>query len=163
MFLDGFTMCDKHWGQFCDIDLPEDPTYAEMQRYERRKLEFAIKCQFRRAEPWLRRLKEDPDNYVPQFIGNGDSDKPARTFRQIWEDSERRRQQREAEDVEPEEEPSEEPESLPVDPDDPLAGLDDLIADGTDEPDDFHDRIADGVAPFGDDDPDDDPLAGLDL
>lgn len=61
-------MCEKHWGEFCDIELPEDSTLKDCIAYERKKLRFTERCGYRPATKGLKQMQEDLDNYVFRHV-----------------------------------------------------------------------------------------------
>ena len=71
-FADNVRLCERHWGEYCDIDLEEDATIAQVVRYEKRCQRFQAKCGSGSAKRRLAKIEQDPDNYKLQTVGTGD-------------------------------------------------------------------------------------------
>lgn len=83
---DGLLLCEKHWSQYCAINLPDQPTAADILTFERRKLAFEVRCKWRPAVRALRMLDADPDAYRLQFVRLS-ADSPPMTLREHVEAS----------------------------------------------------------------------------
>jgi hypothetical protein len=192
-YADGITLCDKHWTEHCNIELPDEPTIRQVISYERKHLQLHRKCGSRGARRALERLKRDPDNYVLKSVSiNGERRVTVAEYREYLEkkkamgdvgkyfaEDNNKTGPRCTDDDEAHEQfvakfghnPL---RVLKITADRGDEGVDatvvweaeegddfddealhNKISDGLDEPDDFHDRIADGEDPFdGDDDED---------
>ncbi len=65
-------LCDKHWEDYCAIDLEEAPTIGQIVKHEKRCLRLQAKCGSALAKRRLAQMDRDLDNYTLQTVGNGD-------------------------------------------------------------------------------------------
>jgi hypothetical protein len=70
-YADNIQLCEKHHLQYCDIDLPEDPTTKQVVKHEKAMLRFQAKCGSLTAQRSLVKMERDLDNYILQFASKG--------------------------------------------------------------------------------------------